>query len=80
MTVVEEACWGGGCILVVGGFEEQVRQTRFLAQVHLSSSRAGAGTVTSQVPPGIRCSSVTVYTHTGGKSGNAKLLVLILIF
>lgn len=41
MKIVEEASWGSCCILVVGGFEEQVRQTPLTAQVYLSSFRVG---------------------------------------
>lgn len=44
---IGKGVWGGGCTLVVGGFEEQVRQTLFMAQVHLSSLRTGARTVIS---------------------------------
>lgn len=58
---------GGGCISVVGGFEEQVRWTRFMAQVHWSSSRAGAGTVTSPVPPGRLQFCGCMYVHTRQK-------------
>lgn len=41
MKIVEEATWGSCCILVVAGFEKQVRQTLLTAQVYLSNFRAG---------------------------------------
>lgn len=77
MKIVEEATWGSCCILIVAGFEEQVRQTPLTGVFIQLQSRAG--TVTSEdALRSFHFSSVVIYIYMRQNQKHREFYMLLI--